>query len=187
MIKNIKEEVLKAIDKYNKRGNKIAAYIHNRAYFKFNPAIISDEFTSIEGEYILKVEIPVPQTPNNPLEITDTFSFKSSFSEDVIKVELNQLKETLQLYLQTLNVFLNQLRVKTINDTKYLIGRRCTKDCVSACIFGFNNQCALNNEDLQYISPQDKCLHMISSMEIFVREASMDESKDLLDLMRNHG
>lgn len=179
----IKKEIENLLNKYNRRGKEIEKYIKNRTYFAFQPATIKEELPDVNGNKNLLVSIPIPRTSDQYVGYHDEFLFETTFSQDSVEAKMKQLRNALNIYSKTLNVFLDSLRVKNIDNKKYLVGR-ITNGCLKSCLFAINEVCNLKNDDLAYRSSQAKCKRFICNSEQFVRDADEDESLFLCRIRR---
>ena len=166
---NYQEAKIKAgklIKKFNERGLEVCSYIKNKRYFWFEKAILKDEGKDIEGKESFFVEIPIPEV--------DFIAFSKYMSEEEIDMYMTNLKTAIYIYINKLNDIVDNLRVKFVGDTKYLVGRKL-QNCQRVCPMACKGVCGMNNKDLKFRNSESKCRTFISALESFVRVADFDE------------
>lgn len=184
---NYQEAKIKAgklIKKFNERGLEVCSYIKNKRYFWFEKAVLKDEGKDVEGKESFFIEIPIPRINNDGEEDeADFIAFSEYMSEEEIDMSITNLKAAIYIYINKLNDIVDNLRVKFVGDTKYLVGRKlqnCQKVCPMAC----KGVCGMNNKDLKYRNSESKCRTFISALEAFVRVADFDEGVFLSKIIR---
>ena len=170
-----KNKASKLIKKFNERGFEIGNYIKNKRYFWFEKAELKDEGKDVEGKESFTIEIPIPKISNDGEEDeVDFITFSEYMSEEEIDMYMTNLKAAIYIYKNKLNDIVDNLRVKFVGDTKYLVGRKL-QNCQRVCPMACKGVCGMNNKDLKYRNSESKCRTFISALEAFVRVADFDE------------